>query len=77
MMTYHVDYEDWLKYGQSRGWIGPLVCATHDGIPMSEEEEAEWEEGDDPCQWVFRRYNSEEHKFSVENNHAPSRWRAL
>jgi hypothetical protein len=75
MMTYHVDYEEWITYVQRRGWIGPIVCATHDGIPMSEAEEQEFEDGGDPCQWIYRKYDGEEHKLAVEDNHAPSRWR--
>jgi uncharacterized membrane protein YebE (DUF533 family) len=31
-----------------------VVCATHDGIPQTDEEEAQWEEGLDPCQVVIR-----------------------
>lgn len=77
MMTYHVDYEEWVKYGQRRGWIGPLVCATHDGIPSNADEDAAWEDGGDPCQWIFRRYDSPDHKDEVEENHEPSLWRQL
>ena len=74
-MTYHVDYEEWVKYGQNRGWIGPLVCATHDGIPSSAAEDSSWEEGLDPCQWIFRRYDDPDHKTEIEENHGPSQWR--
>lgn len=49
------EFQIWFNNGVERGWISDVVCATHDGIPnISEEEEAEWEEGGDPCQFVVR-----------------------
>ena len=45
---------DWLLLGIKKGWCSPPACSTHDLIPMSAEEEAEWEEGNDPCQYVVR-----------------------
>lgn len=45
-MTQH----EWLEYGIEKGFCSKLVCSTHDGLPSSgEEEDAEWEEGGDPC----------------------------
>lgn len=70
-----MDYLEWVQMGQERGWIGPLVCATHDGVPSSAAEDAMWEDGIDPCQWIFRRYDDPSHKEEVEENHAPSQWR--
>lgn len=41
---------DWINFGIEKGWITEPFCNTHDGDPyMTEEEEAEWEEGGDPC----------------------------
>ena len=77
LLEQEMTYGEWVQYGQQQGWIGPLVCSTHDGIPMSVEEEQAWEDGEDPCQWIFRRYDNAEHQTSVEYNHAPSRWRQL
>jgi len=49
------EFEIWLNNGIERGWITEPFCNTHDGDPyMSEEEEAEWEAGGDPCQVVFK-----------------------
>ena len=49
------EFQIWFNNGVERGWISDVVCATHDGIPsISEEEEAEWEDGGDPCQFVVR-----------------------
>ena len=50
-----IEYSIWLSNGIDRGWVTPPFCNTHDGDPyMSEEEEAEWESGGDPCQVVVR-----------------------
>jgi hypothetical protein len=67
-------FDEWMKIGLESGWCGPPVCYTHDGLPMSEEEEAEFEEGD-PCVHVIRMYESEEHRAAVEESHSPSQWR--
>ena len=49
------EFEIWLSNGIERGWITEPFCNTHEGDPyMSEEEEAEWEAGGDPCQVVFK-----------------------
>jgi hypothetical protein len=41
---------EWLQKGIDAGWITEGFCFTHDGDPyMTAEEEAEWEEGGDPC----------------------------
>jgi hypothetical protein len=53
-MTIH----DWLDIGINAGWISNVVCATHDGIPDTPEEQAEWDEGGDPCQPIVRIWPS-------------------
>jgi len=41
---------EWLQKGIDKGWVSDGFCYTHDGDSyMTEEEEAEWEEGGDPC----------------------------
>lgn len=62
--------------GIDNGWAGAPVCETHDGLPMSQEEEAAFESGEDPCIHVLRLYESPEDKAGVEENHSPSTWRA-
>lgn len=47
-------FGDWLTYGIERGWVSDIVCDTHDGIPLTDEEEDQWEEGGDPCAPVVR-----------------------
>ncbi len=72
-----MEHHEWIMYGMERGWIGPRVCATHDGLPMTEEEESEFDEGYDPCIPVYRIYDSLEEKKAIEYNHSPSEWRKL
>jgi len=40
-----LDYDEWMTYGIKKGWCGPPVCYTHDGLPMSEQEDVEFGEG--------------------------------
>lgn len=67
-------YEQWLNLGLANGWCGPAVCYTHDGIPMSEAEEIEFEESD-PCLHIIRLYEDDEMKNAIEAYHTPSMWR--
>jgi hypothetical protein len=70
-----MDFEAWLKMGYDNGWVGPDVCVTHDGVPMTASEDSEFETGD-PCVHVMRLYESTDVKRDVEENHSPSVWRA-
>jgi hypothetical protein len=47
----------WLEYGKRQGWISEPQCATHDGIPMTEAEELQWNDGEDPCQHIVRLWD--------------------
>ena len=67
-----MNFEKWLKRGYDKGWVGPPVCASHDGVPMTE---AEYED-DEPCVHIIRLYATPEEKVEVEESHAPSVWRA-
>ena len=71
-----MNFEEWLKKGYEMGWIGPPICQTHDGIPLTSEEDAEFDGGNDPCVHVLRLYEDKSIKESVEENHSPSVWRA-
>lgn len=64
-----IDFDHWMEIGLQRGFVGPPVCSTHDGIPYTAEEVEAFEDGDDPCVHVIRPYRSEEEKKSVEANH--------
>jgi hypothetical protein len=68
-------FDEWIAYGIEKGWCGPPVCYTHDGLPMSEQEYAEFDEGQDPCTHIVRMYEDIDMKKSIEENHSPSQWR--
>ena len=48
------DIWDWIEEGIENGWCAEPSCVSHDGIPSTEEEAEEFEEGYDPCQFVVR-----------------------
>jgi len=49
------DFGEWLRLGIDKGWVSDPFCTTHGVDPwMSEEEQAEWEDGGDPCCHVVR-----------------------
>jgi len=70
-----ITFDEWISYGIGKGWCGPPVCYTHDGLPMSEQEYAEFDEGQDPCTHVVRMYEDIDMKKNIEENHSPSQWR--
>ena len=67
-------FDEWLRYGYNKGWCGPDVCYTHDGLPATIEEEDDWES--EPCIHIIRLYEDLKVKSAVEDNHSPSQWRA-
>jgi hypothetical protein len=69
------EFSDWLQEGLDLGFVGPAICYTHDGLPTTEQEDAEFETGD-PCIHILRLYEDKDIKTSVELNHSPSVWRA-
>jgi len=49
------DFGEWLRLGIDKGWVSDPFCTTHGVDPwMSDEEQAEWEDGGDPCCHVVR-----------------------
>jgi hypothetical protein len=70
-----MDFEQWLKTGIENGWCGPAVCFTHDGLPTTQAEDEEFDNGD-PCIHVIRLYDGPKDKAAVEANHSPSTWRS-
>lgn len=50
----YVEFWEWVKAGVSRGWVSEPVCATHQGLPTTKEEDDEWDEGFDPCSLGMR-----------------------
>lgn len=45
--------DEWIRFGIDHGWVTE-ACATHDGVPMSADEERDWAQGYGPCQPVLR-----------------------
>jgi len=70
-----ITFDEWITYGIEKGWCGPPVCYTHDGLPMSEQEYAEFDEGQDPCTHIVRMYEDIDMKKEIEDNHSPYQWR--
>ena len=68
-------FNAWIALGIEKGWCGPPVCYTHDGLPMSGQEDEGFAEGQDPCMHIVRMYEDIEMKSSIEDNHSPSKWR--
>ena len=68
-------FDEWLKVGFDAGFCGPSICITHDGLPTTADEDNELAEFD-PCVHIIRLYEDVDTKTAVEENHAPSMWRA-
>lgn len=71
-----ISFDLWYEAGLRQGFIGPLVCAIHDGVPMTVDEEQSIIDREAVCVYVMRRYDSPEQKHDVEENHEPTRRRA-
>lgn len=54
------EFEAWVEQGLNRKWISDLVCQTHESIPCTPEEDAQWDEGHDPCVPVVRVWGPRE-----------------
>lgn len=57
----HDEFLQVLAHAQEQGWVSHIACATHDGVPSSEEEMVVWEEGGDPCEPVIRLWEVDDH----------------
>lgn len=55
-----MNVHEWLEYGVEKGYCTPVCCATHDGIPDTEEEQKAWDEGYDPCAPIVRLWEPDE-----------------
>lgn len=47
-------FVDWLEVGMAAGWISTPDCQTHQGVPLRDWEEYQFEQGSDPCVVVSR-----------------------
>jgi hypothetical protein len=68
-------FDEWIRYGLKKKWCSVPLCETHDGLPMTKEEQEAWDEGGDPCVHVIKLYSSPEEKEEAEADFAPSEWR--
>ncbi|HET7110205.1 MAG TPA: hypothetical protein VFI41_04995 [Gemmatimonadales bacterium] len=48
------EFAAWLEFGAKQGWCSEPFCTTHGLQPQTPEEEAAWDEGDDPCAHAVR-----------------------
>lgn len=72
------EFNIWLNNGIQNGWVSPPVCSTHDGVPMSaDEEESVFYDSDDICVFIVRLYEDQETRLKVEQNHCPTTWRRI
>jgi hypothetical protein len=61
MSSGEMTFADWVSLGVERGWCSVPTCGSHDWLPVSEEEEAEFEEfGEFPCMTVVRLYRPDD-----------------
>jgi hypothetical protein len=72
-----MEIDEWVAVGVAKGYCGPVVCSTHDGIPTTFDEDQSFDDGYDFCVPVVRIYANEEEKLEVESNHSASVWRNL
>ena len=52
------DFVAWFQRGKEQGWVSDIYCGTHEGPPLTEEEEQDWEDGGDPCVFEMRIWES-------------------
>lgn len=69
------NFDTWLNIGIAAGYCGPAICDTHDGTPTTADEDAQYENGYDPCIHILRLYTDAFTRDAVEANHSPSVWR--
>jgi hypothetical protein len=67
-MSDTVSIGEWLEQGQANGYASHVFCEIHDGAPLSEEEEAEFDDGGDPCVPMIRVYEYPEDQQAVSDN---------
>lgn len=59
-MAKKMDFDEWLAYGIDHKWCLYPTCYMHDGVPTTNAEAEELEEGYDPCMHVVRLFSSPE-----------------
>lgn len=56
---------EWLQYGRGKGWISPIVCDSHDGLPVTADEADALDAGDDVCMFAMRFYTHPDHPITA------------
>lgn len=69
MSRIELTIDEWLQYGIDNGYCSDAVCVTHEGLPLTEEEEKEWDDGWDPCSPGVRLWLNDIQR-SIEDNTA-------
>lgn len=59
--------EEWIDYGIKNGWCTAPICYTHEGLPVNEREEKDFEEGFDPCVVIMRMTENADEQKEIEN----------
>lgn len=49
-----MDVHEWYMIGKKNGWCSEIFCHTHDGIPLTDSEMDQFDDGDDPCIFAIR-----------------------
>ena len=60
MRTINLTLEEWVRYGMAQGYCTDIVCDTHSGVEMTDQENEEWDEGFDPCIPVIRIWHNDD-----------------
>lgn len=68
-------FDEWLLQGVLLGFCSPVLCDTHDGIGLTEDQEDEFEQGFDPCVHVIQVFESKEAQRFIFENHSPIQYR--
>jgi len=71
----NLDFDIWMSLGIEKGWVGPPICLTHDGLPTTPDEDEQMEQGEEVCVHIIRPYRDLTEKADIEENHSPSVWR--
>lgn len=54
-----MNIHEWIEYGIKNKFCSAAVCNTHEGLPQSDKELDEWDQGGDPCVYGLRLYEQE------------------
>jgi hypothetical protein len=68
-------FEEWLDQGIKLGHCSPVICNTHDGNGLTEEQEAEFDDGGDPCVFVIQVFETDEDRVFLFENFPPFKYR--